>query len=572
MQAERGGRFEAAAGRGTKTAMKTIIRRVCRLEERSGIGNPDAIEQTRRLIEELEAGRRRAAEARARVECDYRRPDEDDWESPTCPNAAAGVTLLKGLFGMHDFLTRKSFLRMAAGAVCAAGRAAETSWREVLDPEAFRHYIDEFNSKPVSHASDHNALSCALGHHIAEGRWLHDPRFVEEDIHFWLRTGENGGIRKNLRQFSGWTASAVYDRWLVQGDRAALAGYLDQLILDYQAWESERLTSSGLFWQRDVFDGMEESASGGRGVKNIRPSINSYMYGNAAAIAAIAAMASKEAVAQEYRQRAAGLKELIQSRLWNSGAGFFETRDESGEFAPVRESIGFTPWYFDLPNDRSGYETAWKQLMDPEGFYAPFGPTTVERRSPQFKLAYEGDDSQWNGPAWPFATTIALRALANVLNRYHQNAIGKEDYFRALLVYTGSQHRKLDDGRAIPWIDEDQNPLTGEWLARARKIRKPGFYDRGAFYTHSGYADLVITGLVGLRPRPDNVVEVNPLPPEGRWDWFCLDHVLYHGQTLSIIWDKTGKKFDKGKGLAVFSGAKEFARSAGLARVTGRLA
>src|ERR1035437_8448091 len=81
MRAERGGRFEAAAGRGTRTAMKTIIRRLCRLEERSGIGNPDAIEHERRLIEELEAGRRRAAEVRARVGCDYQGPDEDDWES-----------------------------------------------------------------------------------------------------------------------------------------------------------------------------------------------------------------------------------------------------------------------------------------------------------------------------------------------------------------------------------------------------------------------------------------------------------------------------------------------------------
>lgn len=533
---------------------------------------------------------------------------------------------------MHHRLTRKSFLRVAAGAICAAGRAAETPSSEVLDPDAFRHYIDDFNNiapedfanyipdaqawpflkaniplftcpdhaieqiyyyrwwtfrkhikqtplgfiiteflKPVSHASEYNALSCALGHHVAEGRWLHDPRFVEEDIHFWLSTGENGGIRKNLHQFSGWIASAVYDRWLVQGDRAALVGYLDQLILDYQAWESERLTSSGLFWQRDVSDGMEESASGGRRVKNIRPSINSYMYGNAVAIAAIAAMAGKDAATQEYRQKAARLKELVQSRLWNGDARFFETRDESGEFAPVRENIGFTPWYFDLPDDRSGYETAWKQLVDPEGFYAPFGPTTVERRSLQFKIAYEGDDCQWNGPAWPFATTITLKALANVLNWYHQNAIGKEDYFRTLLLYAGSQHRKLEDGRVIPWIDEDQNPLTGEWIARAKKIRKPGFYDRGAFYNHSGYADLVITGLVGLRPRPDNVIEVNPLLPEGKWDWFCLDHVLYHGQTLTIIWDKTGKKFDKGKGLAVFTGAKEIARSAGLARVTGRL-
>jgi hypothetical protein len=64
---------------------------------------------------------------------------------------------------------------------------------------------------------------------------------------------------------------------------------------------------------------------------------------------------------------------------------------------------------------------------------------------------------------------------------------------------------------------------------------------------------------------------VNPLLPEGKWDWFCLDHLLYHGRTLTIIWDKTGKKFGKAKGLAVFVDGKEIARSASLTRVTGRL-
>jgi hypothetical protein len=50
-------------------------------------------------------------------------------------------------------------------------------------------------------------------------------------------------------------------------------------------------------------------------------------------------------------------------------------------------------------------------------------------------------------------------------------------------------------GRVVPYVDENLNPLTGEWLARAKKLRKAGFYDRGAHYNHSGYADLVITGL-----------------------------------------------------------------------------
>ena len=373
-------------------------------------------------------------------------------------------------------MNRRAFLAASAAALGNAQNGPVT-----LDPESFRHYIEDFNRtfpeevvnyipdaraweflksniplftcpdadieatyyyrwwtyrkhiketpvgflvteflKPVKHAAEYNALSCAFGHHVAEGRWLRDRQFIDGDIHFWLRTGDAGGIRKNFHQFSGWAAAALYDRWMMDGRQDFLIGYLDPLLADYAAWEQERLTASGLFWQRDVSDGMESSISGGRKVKNIRPSINSYMYGNARAIAAIAEMAGKQAIAARYRENAARLKNLIEQRLWNKPAAFFETRLESGEFAPVREEIGYTPWYFDLPDHAAGYEVAWKQLMDPQGFYAPFGPTTAERRHPEFQPAAEGDDCQWNGPSWPFATTITLKALANVLNDYRQ--------------------------------------------------------------------------------------------------------------------------------------------------------
>jgi hypothetical protein len=77
--------------------------------------------------------------------------------------------------------------------------------------------------------------------------------------------------------------------------------------------------------------------------------------------------------------------------------------------------------------------------------------------------------------------------------------------------------------------------------------------------------------LAGLRPRADDTVEVSPLLPAGKWDWFCLDNVLYHGRLLTVLWDKTGAKFHKGKGLRVFADGKEIAKSAELARVTGKL-
>jgi hypothetical protein len=411
--------------------------------------------------------------------------------------------------------------------------------------------ITEF-LKPVKHAAEYNALSCALGHHIAEGRWLRDPRWVDGDVHFWLQS-------KYLHQFSGWTAAALYDRYLADGRRDVVVSHLDALLVDYSAWEKERLTESGLFWQRDVSDGMEESISGGRRVRNIRPSINSYMYGNADAIARIAALAGRGDVEREYRSKAAKLRALILDRLWNERDRFFETRLESGEFAGVRELIGYTPWMFGIPEDRVD---ARKQLMDPQGFYAPYGPVTAERRHPGFRIAYEGDDCQWNGPSWPFATTITLKALANV-------PTARDDWWTTFQIYSRSQHLKLPDGRVVPYVDEDLNPLTGEWLARAKKMRKSGFYDRGAHYNHSGYADLVITGLAGLRPRGDSTVEVVPLAPRS-WDWFCVDRVPYHGRLLSIVWDRTGAHFGRGKGLAVFVDDREVARGAELSRISGR--
>ena len=123
----------------------------------------------------------------------------------------------------------------------------------------------------------------------------------------------------------------------------------------------------------------------------------------------------------------------------------------------------------------------------------------------------------------------------------------------------------------VPFIDEDLNPLTGEWLARAMKLRKKTYYGRGDHYNHSGYADLVITGLAGLRPRADSAVEVNPLVPAGTWDWFCLDRIPYRGRALTIAWDKTGAKFGKGQGLRLFANGREIAHSPELARITGPL-
>src|SRR5262249_53454159 len=159
------------------------------------------------------------------------------------------------------------------------------------------------------------------------------------------------------------------------------------------------------------------------------------------------------------------------------------------------------------------------------------------------------------------------KALANVLNDYPQDVISKDDYFKIFKIYESSQRLKLPDGRVIPWIDENLDPLTGAWQARSMKIRKETFNGRGDHYNHSGFADPLIPGLVGLQPRADDVVEVNPLIPAGHWDWFCLDRVPYHGQALTILWDRDGTRYRRGSGLRVLADGREITQAAELCRV-----
>ena len=415
--------------------------------------------------------------------------------------------------------------------------------------------ITEFLT-PVRHAGAFNTISCAAGFHLAEGRWLQDASLLDDYIHFWLR-GQAGQPEPHFHKFSSWFAAAVYDRYLVTGGRGFTTNLLADLVADYAAWDQEHLTTNGLYWQFDVRDGMEESISGSRTVKNLRPTINSYMYGNARAIAQIARLAGKPAVASDFAARAAKLKQLVEDNLWNADAHFFEVRRPDGPFSNAREAIGFVPWMFELPSDTSASLVAWQQLNDSQGFSAPCGITTAERRHPQFRTHGFGK-CEWDGAAWPFATSQTLVALANVLRDYHQPVVTRQDYFDNFLTYVHSQHA---DGK--PYIGEYADETTGQWIN--------GVNDRSRCYNHSTFADLLITGIVGLCPRSDNQVTIDPLLPAQVWNWFCLDGVKYHGHQLTIFWDRAGQHFGRGTGLVLLLDGREVAHRAELGPLTGML-
>ena len=404
--------------------------------------------------------------------------------------------------------------------------------------------------EPVRHAGTYNSISCALGHHLAEGRWIRDRRILDEYTRFWFRGGENGAPEYRFHRYSQWTAAAMLDRSRVTGDNAQLLDLLPDLITDYAKWEEEKRRDDHLFWQFDVWDGMEESISGSRKHKNARPTINSYMYANAVAISEIATMAGKSAVAENFRAKAVELKRLVQDKLWDADARFFKAQTNENGLSDAREAIGFIPWCFDLPERDRGYEVAWKQLIDERGFWAQRGITTAERRHPRFRSHGVGK-CEWDGACWPFATSQTLNALANVLRKYDQSAVTKQHFLDAMRTYARA-HQK--NGR--PYIGEYHDENTGEWLK--------GDNPRSCYYNHSTFCDLVIAGLVGLVPRGDDTIEISPLLPPAAWEHFVLDNVTYHGRTLTIAWTR-------GDGLNILVNGERIAASPKLEPLTAQL-
>lgn len=66
------------------------------------------------------------------------------------------------------------------------------------------------------------------------------------------------------------------------------------------------------------------------------------------------------------------------------------------------------------------------------------------------------------------------------------------------------------------------------------------------------YCDLIITGLLGLDPSQEPPA-VKPLIPED-WEYFLLEGVKIHGKTYTILYDRDGSRYGRGRSAGTIRG------------------
>ena len=342
----------------------------------------------------------------------------------------------------------------------------------------------------VSWAGRYNTISCALGHHIREGRWLRDRTPLRDYAAFWLRP-KDGGRLNGPGAYVSWIADSVLKLADMDGDAAFATNHLSALVRNYEAWEAgwdcrvfpgtgtfPMGLKGGLFETTCNYEGSELALAG----DGARPLVNAAMCGEARTIAALAARAGDAATAMRFASKAAALEAAVKERLWDPQRQFFMTVATNGVRGTVKELNGYAPWYFGL--DLKGCEAAWEPFADPEG------------------------------------------SAAHV--------------------------RRMSDGRRLPWIDEVQNPDTGDWISRTMLERDPKnrIPERGKDYNHSTFCDLVLGELVGIRPQRDGSLVVAPLFPPA-WAYLRVEGVRWRGHDISVVWDRDGTRYGLGAGFFV---------------------
>lgn len=441
-----------------------------------------------------------------------------------------------------------------------------------LGPNGFisTEFLDDVGWQTAPWAS----LNDATGFHLQEGMWCRDRRFKEDYATFMYSSNSN------TRQFSESMAAAVWQGYLVDGVASDAVSRLDAMQSVFNAWSDAFDNDKQLYYVEPVRDATEYTissidASGGQdgffGGHAFRPSINSFQYANAKAIASLAAIkGGLDGTANDYNSRAASIKSRMQDALWNSTFEHFIDRYQANnqyvtywDFIRGRELVGYVPWTHSVPDDTTQYAQAWRHILDTTQLQGEHGLRTNEPSYEYYmrQYRYEGSapECQWNGPVWPFQTTQVLTGLANFLNNYPTGAgsgiINSGDYTRLLKQYAQLHYNPKRGG--ILDVEEDYYPDTGSPIVGLK---------RSPHYFHSGFNDLILSGLVGIRPSADDVLEVNPLA-DSTVSYFRADRILYHGHEVAVQWDANGSRYGSA-GLQVEVDGQVVASSPGLSRLS----
>jgi Mannosylglycerate hydrolase MGH1-like glycoside hydrolase domain len=397
-----------------------------------------------------------------------------------------------------------------------------------------------------------NVISFAVPVQLKELAYLRDPIFgLQQAQNSYRNLSPQGavvdppGIAYWGETYSHWIAAALAEFHRVHPIPAdQLRALLPAMARDVRAWTTvydpdhdwlpqrapPRVTGYDLdilsFW---YFSGLKLDLDA-RLQDMERVDFASFVYANARAVAELARAVNDAALAQEFDGVADHIRTATLQHLWDPQTHFFyPQRAVDDARIPIRELHGFFPFTTLLAPDEPQYVEALKKFVDPEEFWSTYPPVIASQYYYRH-WTWEMDGLTRN--IAPHPISMGARTALQVLKHYKQDSITPDNFMELMARYTALMYPGVNP--YDPLWRPDAHEYYSKWEPHQVSPRpKPSDISHDF---HSMYCSLVVEGVVGLTPRNDEKIELQPAALG--WTYFVLDRLRYHGKDLTIVWDQ----------------------------------
>ncbi len=397
-----------------------------------------------------------------------------------------------------------------------------------------------------------NAITFAVPVQIKELTYLRNPAFGRSQIRNAYRNlAPNGALIDPPgspywgETYSHWVAAAVEEFHRVHPFTVAeLRQLLPEMARDVRAWvtsfdaDGDGLPQSGrpriTGYDLDIlsywfFNGLRLHPHANPPELE-RVDFASFVFANAQGVAALAREAGDPALEREFTGVAENIRNAALAAFWDEHDQFFyPRRADNNARIPIRELHGLFPFLVGLAPNEPRYTAALRYLVDPTEFWGRFPPVITSQHHYR-QWNWEMDGLTRN--IAPHPISMGGRLVLRALRSYQNHPVTREHFMELMerynqLVYPGVNPYD-------PYWRPNVHEYYSQWEPYRMSARpKPSDISHDF---HSMFLALVVEGAVGLVPRADEWLELDPLA--SKWERFLLDRLRYRGHELTIVWDR----------------------------------
>ncbi|KFI92760.1 bacterial Ig-like domain-containing protein [Bifidobacterium saguini DSM 23967] len=313
-------------------------------------------------------------------------------------------------------------------------------------------------------------------------------------------------------------------------------------------------------------DAVSFSEPGRSGQRMDRADGSANMWANANAAAQAYKAAGDTANAEKMQKIADNIKQDVLDNLWDSSDNLIKHKWLSdGAFAKYKEINNYYPYSEGLmPTGNSDYNQALRLFADSDEF--PIFPFFTANQADKAALNFPGSNNFSIINAQPL-----LQVYSSGIRNYDANKNGyiTNEQFKKLLYWVAFAHyqggnNEYPDQNEF-WNEDNNNvgDLNGDGKVNNQDKNLDAAQNGGKItyrswihHTQLGTTNwTMIEDVAGMVPREDNKIELNPIEIPG-WNYFTVNNLSYHGQDVSIVWDKDGSHYGGPAGYSLYVGGK----------------